>query len=154
MEGAEGFVFCPPEFVFNTLVDGRTHTHQCKAALLNQPCDQCGDCLRSSSTGSTRTNGWADPAPAAPTQPPTAHHPLPLGRRPNNEKIYDHPRSLLAPFPWETTRSSCTDLQECPKAREPLLVGNSSSLLHRISKYKASGDTVQNTGDQRTPSPQ
>lgn len=85
---------------------------------------------------------------------PATQHPLPLGRRPNNEKIYDHPWSLLALFPWETTRPSYTDLQECPKAPEPLLVGNSSSPLHLISKYKALGDAVQNMGDQRTQSNQ
>lgn len=76
-------------------------------------------------------------------QKPPPSRPLLLGRRPNNEKIYDHPWSLLAPFPWETTRSSCIDFQECPKAREPLLVGKSSSPLDRTSKYKTSRDTIQ-----------
>lgn len=34
---------------------------------------------------------------------------------PNNKEIYGHPWSLLALFPWETTRSSCIDFQECPQ---------------------------------------
>ncbi len=59
------------QFVFNMWFDVQTPTHQCKPGLLNQPCGEHGDCLRScSSTGRTRTDGWADPAPA-PTQPPT-----------------------------------------------------------------------------------
>lgn len=78
------------------------------------------------------------PTSSSPVPPP---QPLPLsqGPQPNNGKIYDHPWSLLALFPWETTRSSCTDLQECPRAREPLLVGSHSSPLHHTSKYKTSG---------------
>lgn len=43
-------------------------------------------------------------------------------------KIYYHPWSLLALFPRETISSSYNDLQECPKAPEPLLVGNDHSL--------------------------
>lgn len=54
---------------------------------------------------------------------------------PSNEKIYEHPWSLLAPFPWETHRSPCTDFQECPTAWKPLLVGNSWTPLHCIA-YK------------------
>lgn len=62
-------------------------------------------------------------------------HSPPHASGPNNEKIYNLPCGLLATFPWETTRSSCTDLQECPKAWEPQLVGNSSSSLHCINTY-------------------
>lgn len=125
------------------------------SAHQNHPCHQCGDSLRSSSLLIQRQDQdrWVGRSGSSSPHPAT-HHPLPLGRRPNNEKIYDHPWSLLAPSPWATTRSSCTDLLECPKAWEPLLVGSSSSPPHRTSKYKASWDTVQNTDDQRTASTQ
>lgn len=69
-----------------------------------------------SSTVRSRTDGWADPTLKAPTHT-IAHCPLASG--PNNEEIYDHPCGLLALFPWETTRSSYTDLQECPNSWEP-----------------------------------
>lgn len=62
----------------NTL-DKRTHMKSGKRALLIQPVLIVSDADRCSSTGRTRTDGWADPAPAAPTHT-AAHHPLPLGQ--------------------------------------------------------------------------
>lgn len=79
-------------------------------------------------------------------QPPLTQSPAIPCPGPNNKEIYDHLWSLLALFPWETTRSACTDLQECPKAWEPLLVGIDSSPLHCIGSYKAMWEYVQKRG--------
>lgn len=65
--------------------------------------------------------------------------------KPNNEKIYDGPGSLLALSPGRPLGLTHTDFQECPGAWELLLVGNCSSPLHEDTQsYRG---LALNTGD-------
>lgn len=67
------------------------------------------------------------------------NRPLPPASGPNNEEIYDHPCGLLALFPWETTRSSCTDLQECPDSWEPYWWETDNPLCTALVHMKPQG---------------
>lgn len=73
--------------------------------------------------------------------------PPPLPPKPNNDKIYDGPRSLLALSPGRPLHLTHTDFQECPGAWELLLVGNSSSPLHEDTQSHRG--LALNTGDPR-----